>query len=261
MHIRGKTKLWGCKNCLQNSETGDTDLGKETEDTDLGKEAQIWGRRQETRIKTQKSAALKVHSGLQILIWKMFGTTRILPRVSLLCGDGINCNIIINNNNNNITATLHWPGLYGSGQTKVSIQWKTHESPLGISKRAPEVLSGLMKPRLNRHRSSPAQYYPSGDSQWWPPHAVGVFFSGRDWATGQGWGKAERSKAQTYGEHGPQRLGPPQTGLKVHLLTWQCCSGLGTTQCMCLSAREPWPTNAPTPLPLPLQFDPPNFNS
>ena len=50
--------------------------------------------------------------------------------------------------------------------------------------------------RKPRHCSSPVQYHHSGDAWWWwwQHHAVGVFFIGRDWATAQGLGKAERSR-------------------------------------------------------------------
>ncbi|KAI2650254.1 Interferon-induced very large GTPase 1 [Labeo rohita] len=34
-----------------------------------------------------------------------------------------------------------------------------------------------------RHRSSPGQYHPYNEAWWWQHHAVGIFFSGRNWET------------------------------------------------------------------------------
>ena len=35
------------------------------------------------------------------------------------------------------------------------------------------------------HCSTPAKYHPNSETWWWQHHAVGVYFSGRDWGTGQ----------------------------------------------------------------------------
>ncbi|KAI3360341.1 hypothetical protein L3Q82_014656 [Scortum barcoo] len=40
-----------------------------------------------------------------------------------------------------------------------------------------------------RHRSSPGQYHPYNEAWWWQHHAVGMFFSGRNWETSQDRGK------------------------------------------------------------------------
>jgi hypothetical protein len=53
---------------------------------------------------------------------------------------------------------------------------------------------------------------------------VGMFF--RDWETSQDWGKDERSKVlwDPWWKLSPECSGP-QTGVKVHLPTWQQPSG------------------------------------
>ena len=38
--------------------------------------------------------------------------------------------------------------------------------------------------------------YPYSEAWWWQHHAVGMFFSGRDWEISQDRGKDERSKVQ-----------------------------------------------------------------
>ena len=38
--------------------------------------------------------------------------------------------------------------------------------------------------------------HPYGETWWWKHHAVGMFFSSRDWETSQDWGKDEWSKGQ-----------------------------------------------------------------
>lgn len=47
-----------------------------------------------------------------------------------------------------------------------------------------------------RHHSSLLTTFPhpipTTEAQWWQNHAVHVFFSSRDWDTGQDWGKSER---------------------------------------------------------------------
>ena len=37
---------------------------------------------------------------------------------------------------------------------------------------------------------------PYGEAWWWQHHAVGIFFSGRNWETSQDRGKDERRKVQ-----------------------------------------------------------------
>ena len=39
-------------------------------------------------------------------------------------------------------------------------------------------------------------HHPYGEAWWWQHHAVGMFFSGRDWETSQDRGKDERGKVQ-----------------------------------------------------------------
>jgi hypothetical protein len=59
-----------------------------------------------------------------------------------------------------------------------------------------------MKPRLNNLAECQASllqetwHHPYGESWWWQHHALGMFFSGRDWETGQIRDKDEWSKEQ-----------------------------------------------------------------
>ena len=39
-------------------------------------------------------------------------------------------------------------------------------------------------------------HHPYGEVRWWQHHAVGIFFSSRDWKTSQDRGNDERSKVQ-----------------------------------------------------------------
>ena len=94
----------------------------------------------------------------------------------------------------------------------------------------PWCRSGVVKQRLNslarmpksclvetRHRSSPVQYHPSSEAWRWQHHAVGMFFSGRNWETRER-GKDECSNVQRHPWQKPvAELSGPQTGLKVHL--------------------------------------------
>ena len=59
-----------------------------------------------------------------------------------------------------------------------------------------------MNPRLTSLASMPIVKFeetchqPYGEAWWWQHHAVGMFFSGRDWETSQDRGKDEQSKVQ-----------------------------------------------------------------
>ena len=59
-----------------------------------------------------------------------------------------------------------------------------------------------MKPRLNSLAESQASrleetwHHPYGEALWWQHHAVGMFFSGRDWEPSQDQGKDAQSKVQ-----------------------------------------------------------------
>jgi hypothetical protein len=37
-------------------------------------------------------------------------------------------------------------------------------------------------------------HHPYGEAWWWPDHAVGMFFSGKDWETSQDQGGDEQNK-------------------------------------------------------------------
>jgi hypothetical protein len=77
-------------------------------------------------------------------------------------------------------------------------------------------------------------------------HAVGMFYSCRDWETSQGRGKDERRKVERdpWWKPAPERSGP-KTGAKVHLPKGQqlstqqrqCMSGFGTSLWMSLSGQ------------------------
>ncbi|KAK3574571.1 hypothetical protein QTP86_010183 [Hemibagrus guttatus] len=47
-----------------------------------------------------------------------------------------------------------------------------------------------------RHHSSPGQYHPYSEAWWWQHHAVGMFFSSRNWETSQDGGKDECSNVR-----------------------------------------------------------------
>ncbi len=192
-----------------------------------------------------------------ILKWKKFGTTRTLTRAGCpaklsnwwrrALSRLVTKNLMVHSSwapwsymqmgetyrSTNITATLHRSGLYGGVAKLNPLQWR-HMKILGISKTTPKGPSDSEKQDslvwwtsiLSIKESSSAHHLQStipkvkcaGSSlMLW-----GCFFSGRDWETGQGWGKAEWSKVQRYPQWKPvpQRSGP-QTGPKVHLPTWQ----------------------------------------
>ena len=87
--------------------------------------------------------------------------------------------------------------------------------------------SGLMKPKLNSLTWMPnvpigeTWNYPYGEAWWWQNHAVGMFFSGRDWETSQDRGKDERSKVELLDENLLQCTQDLRLGVKVHLPTGQ----------------------------------------
>ncbi len=127
----------------------------------------------------------------------------------------------------NITATLHQSGLDGKvTKLKLLLSKDTRNPDFNLQKYTQITLrvwknkwSGLMNLNfLIPVWGKPSTTYPNGEAWWWQHHAVGVFFSGRDWGS-----DSEHSE--------------PQTALKVHLTTWQlirtqprqCRSGLGTT--------------------------------
>ena len=169
MHIRAKTKQWG------------PEL--------MDNEAQIWERLQ------KNSAALKVPKSTVasiILKWKKFGTTRTLLELAawpnwaitsltkglgkrgdqepdghsgwapeIMCGDGRK----FQKDNHHCNTPLIW-AWQSEQQMEASPQWKTHESPLGVCKKAPKGLSdsALIKPRLNCLILSVMS---GGNQAWW----------------------------------------------------------------------------------------------
>ena len=112
-----------------------------------------------------------------------------------------------------------------------SPQWKIHESPLRVCKKAPKGLRnkilwsdetkielfGLNSKRHVWRKISTAHHLPNTIPT--VKHTLGVFFRGRDRETSQVWGNSELSKIQRWKplwKPGPERSGP-QTGPKVHL--------------------------------------------
>ena len=90
-----------------------------------------------------------------------------------------------------ISAALHRLGLYVEWPYGSHSSVKRH-SPLGVRQKVPKGLS-------DHDKQDSLVWWnqdPYGEAWWWQHHAVGMFVSGRDWETSQGWGKDERSKVQ-----------------------------------------------------------------
>ena len=51
-------------------------------------------------------------------------------------------------------------------------------------------------PECQASRLEEICHHPYGEAWWWQQHAVGMFFSGRDWETSQDGGKDEQNKVQ-----------------------------------------------------------------
>ncbi len=97
-----------------------------------------------------------------------------------------------------ITATLHRSGLYGGRPNSILSSVNTKEKTLEIYKKAPKGPSDSEKQDSliwwtsilsivfegNQLCSSPADH-PKSKMCWKQPHAVGLFFRGRDWGTHQ----------------------------------------------------------------------------
>ena len=156
----------------------------------------------------KNSAALKVPMSTVASIirkWKKFRTTRTLPsagRPSKLSDRGRRA--LVREVTKNPMVTWQPAGVC----TKWLRPWETK-------------LSGLMRQRLNslicleetRHRSSPGQSHPYSEAWWWQHHAVGMFFSSRNWETSQDRGKDEYSNVQRHPGWKPApEHSRPQTG-------------------------------------------------
>ena len=99
--------------------------------------------------------------------------------------------------------------------------------------------------RAKRRSKEETWHHPYGEAWGLKYHAVGMFFSGRDWETSQDWAKDEQSKVQRdpWSKPATEHSGP-QTGAKVlpsnRTTTWstqprQRKSGFGTRLWMSLS--------------------------
>ena len=102
-----------------------------------------------------------------------------------------------------ISAALHQSGLYGRVARRKPLLSKRHmTSCLEFSKRyIKDFLVWWKKdwtlwPECQASHLEETRHHPYGEACWWQHHAVGMFFSGRDWGTSQDWGKDERSKVQ-----------------------------------------------------------------
>ncbi|XP_051553964.1 uncharacterized protein LOC127440906 [Myxocyprinus asiaticus] len=119
-----------------------------------------------------------------------------------------------------ISAALHQSGLYGRVARRKPLLSKRHMTAhLEFAKRhlkdsqimrnkilwsdeTKNELFGLNGKRhvwrKPGHRSSPGQYHPYSEAWWWQYHAVGMYFSGRNWETNQDRGKDECSNIQRH---------------------------------------------------------------
>ena len=78
-----------------------------------------------------------------------------------------------------------------------------HDSPLGVCQKEPKDYQ-MMRNKIiwsdetkidlfgQASRLEETWHHPYGEARWWQHHAVGMFFSGIDWETGQDWGKDEQ---------------------------------------------------------------------
>ena len=162
------------------------------------------------------------HSGLHK--WKKFGTTRTLPRAgrpSKLSNRGrrasvreVTKNLMVTlselqhssvewgepSRRTNISAAIHQSGLYGRVVRRKPLhskRYKAQNAPEGLSDHEKQhpLVSCLEE---TRHHSSPGQYHPYSEAWWWQHHAVGKFFSSRNWETSQDRGKDECSNVQRH---------------------------------------------------------------
>ncbi|KAK3543137.1 hypothetical protein QTP70_011676 [Hemibagrus guttatus] len=119
-----------------------------------------------------------------------------------------------------ISAALHQSGLYGRvARRKPLLSKRNMTACLEFAKRhlkdsqtmrnkilwSDETKIKLFWPEWQvscleetRQGSSPGQYYPYTKAWWWQHHAVGMFFSGRNWETSQDGGKDECSNVQKH---------------------------------------------------------------
>ena len=150
-----------------------------------------------------------------ILKWKKFGTTRTLSRAGRLTkpsNRGRRASVIEMTKNlkvtlselqrscvemgetsgrTTITATLHWSGLYALvARRKPLLSERQIITHMEFAKKPPKD-SQIVRNKIIWYDENNIKLF-----VWrW---SMGVFFSGRDRRTGQGWGKAERGKVQRY---------------------------------------------------------------
>ena len=202
MHIRAKTKPWDWKNCLQRDRI----------------EAQIWG----------ISAALKVPKSKVALIlkWKKFGTTRTLSRASCLAK-------LSNQGRRALVREVAKNPMVTLAELQRSCVWETTRMTTitatdlhfhgKVARQKPLLREHLKDSQTVKNKiicsDETKNKLPNANSEawWWQHHALGVFFSGRDWGTTglrESW--MEQMERYPQWKPGPERSWP-QTGLKVPL--------------------------------------------
>ena len=110
-----------------------------------------------------------------------------------------------------ISAALHQSGLYGRVASQKPLLRKRHMTTcFEFSKRHLKTLrpgqdsqvwwnqDWTLWPECQASRLEETWHHPYGEAWWWQHHAVGMFFSGRDWETSQEWGKDEWSKVERF---------------------------------------------------------------
>ena len=197
------------------------------------------------------SAALKVPMSTVASIirkWKKFGTTRTLPRAgrpSKLSDRGrralVTVGFLVTSLTVRAPAFPLWreenlpegqPSLQQSTNQACMVEWPdgSHSLVKGTWQSLVwwdkdwtlwrECQASCLEE--TRHRSSPGQYYPYSEAWWWQHHAVGMFFSGRNWETSHDRGKDEWRNVQ---RHPGWKPAPdcswPQTWATVHLSAGQ----------------------------------------
>ncbi|XP_076853445.1 uncharacterized protein LOC143508669 [Brachyhypopomus gauderio] len=92
-----------------------------------------------------------------------------------------------------IIRTLHRAGLYGRvARKKPLLTGKNRKARFEFAKRHVgdsqtvwrKVLWKTLCLAQTQHISSPQEHHPHSETWWWKHHAVGMFFSSRDWKTG-----------------------------------------------------------------------------
>ncbi|XP_073323188.1 uncharacterized protein [Pagrus major] len=161
--------------------------------------------------------------------WKKFGTTRTLPRTghpAKLSDRGrralvreVTKNPMVTltelqrfsvergepSRRTTISAALHQSGLYGRVARRKPLLSRRHMTArLEFAKRHLKDSQTMRNKILWSDETkielfaNQAPYHPYSEAWWWQHHAVGMFFSGRNWETSQDRGKDECSNVQRH---------------------------------------------------------------